>query len=421
MSIGYACLTLGVPDTAIKKCMMKNADDVRLHTLIGENLSALERMVDYNIKNSIRLFRISSDIIPFASSPVNTIPWMQIYQDRLAGIGQKVRQSGMRVSMHPGQYTVLNSPNDATVSGAVAELTYHTRFLDSLQVDDTNKIILHVGGAYGDKAAAMSRFCKKYDELDSRIKARLVIENDDSIYNVEEVLTLGVKCRIPVVFDNLHNQTNPAPAVMDEPQWIRECKQTWMEKDGRQKIHYSQQDAGKKPGAHSGSISIDAFMRFYQSLGEEKPDIMLEVKDKNISAIKCVLCTLEKGEISALEREWARYKYLVLEHSQQAYQSIRRLIRNKSAYPAIEFYRVVEEALKQPVHSGSALNAAAHVWGYFKETANAREKAGVAKSMAAYEAGKGQLALLKRRLYALAKTYGQQYLLESYYFHDMTE
>ena len=148
---------------------------------------------------------------------------------------------------------------------------------------------------------------------------------------------------------------------------------------------------------------------------------MLEVKDKNISATKCVLCTLEKGEISSLEREWARYKYLVLEHSQQAYQSIRTLLKNKSAYPAIAFYRVVEEALKQPVHSGSALNAAAHVWGYFKETANAREKAGVAKSMAEYEAGKGQLALLKRRLYALAKAYEQQYLLESYYFNDMTE
>ncbi len=421
MSIGYACLALGVPDTTIKKCMIKNADEERLNTLISENLSALERMVDYNIKNGICLFRISSDIIPFASSPVNTIPWSQIYGDRLAAIGDKVQKSGMRVSMHPGQYTVLNSPNDATVSSAVAELMYHTQFLDSLKADDTNKIILHVGGAYGDKQAALRRFYENYHALDSRIKARLVIENDDTIYNIEEALALGVKCRIPVVFDNLHHQTNPPPTDTDEVQWIRECAKTWGEKDGRQKIHYSQQDVDKKPGAHSSSISIDAFLNFYQSLGDEKPDIMLEVKDKNISAKKCLLCTAEKGTISELEREWACYKYLVLEHSQQAYQSIRVLLKNKSAYPVMEFYHIMEQALKQPVQPGSALNAAAHVWGYFKEKANAREKAGVAKTMADYETGRGQLALLKRKLYTLAKTYGQEYLLKSYYFFDMAE
>jgi UV DNA damage endonuclease len=51
-------------------------------------------------------------------------------------------------------------------------------------------------------------------------------------------------------------------------------------------------------------------------------DIMLEVKDKNLSALKCINTVTNRG-MSALESEWARYKYSVLEHSPVIYQSIR--------------------------------------------------------------------------------------------------
>lgn len=416
MSIGYACHALCVPNTTIQKCLIKNADEKRLHELIGGNIAALEKMVDYNIQNNIRLFRISSDIIPFASSPVCTIPWALTHGEALAKIGEKIRQSGMRVSMHPGQYTVLNSSSEKTQESAARELLYHAQLLNSLQADDTSKIVLHVGGAYGDKPAALHRFCQQYHRLDSRIKARLVIENDDTIYNIQEVLELGTRLSIPVVFDNLHHYTNPAGDAMDEAGWIRECAKTWRKQDGRQKIHYSQQDPCKKPGAHAKSIAIDAFMQFYKSLGEDKPDIMLEVKDKNLSAIKCLLCTAEKGEIAAIEREWGRMKYLVLEHSQAAYQSIRELLNDKTATPALAFYRLVEAALLEPAGRGSALNAAVHILGYFKEMATGRECAGVQKCMEEYQAGRKPLAALKRRLYALAQAYEQTYLLESYYF-----
>lgn len=416
MSIGYACLALGVPNTNLQKCLIKNADEARLNKLISDNLASLERMVDYNMRNSIRLFRISSDIIPFASSPVNNIPWAQAYGERLAAIGRKVRESGMRVSMHPGQYTVLNSPNTQTVENAIMELEYHALFLDSLGMNVTNKIILHVGGAYGDKHAAMQRFGERYQTLSDYVKARLVIENDDRIYNIQDVLEIGFKNQIPVVFDNLHHQTNPCVDFASEAEWGAECAKTWSSSDGRQKIHYSQPDPAKKPGAHSPSIGIDEFLHFYGDLGDTKPDIMLEVKDKNISAVKCVLCTTEKRSIGALEREWGCYKYLVLERSQQIYQQIRHLLNNKAVYPATEFFRLTEAALAQPVEVGSAINAAMHVWGYFKDVATARQKDDFLKSLDSYAVGKVPLASLKRKLYSLSEMYGQDYLVESYYF-----
>ncbi|MFR1638847.1 MAG: DUF1722 domain-containing protein [Eggerthellaceae bacterium] len=102
---------------------------------------------------------------------------------------------------------------------------------------------------------------------------------------------------------------------------------------------------------------------------------MLEVKDKNLSAIKCILCTSEHGRFSQLEREWARYKYAVLEHDQAAYLALRALLKDKRTWPTVPFYEIVERALAAPVEPGSFRNAAQHVWGYVAPHATAREHA----------------------------------------------
>ncbi|MHC1786512.1 MAG: UV DNA damage repair endonuclease UvsE [Christensenellales bacterium] len=414
--IGYACLALAVPGTDLKKCLIRQADEARLSGLINHNLLSLERMIDYNVAHGIRLFRISSDIIPFASSPVNSLPWWETQREQLERIGRKIQDGGLRVSMHPGQYTVLNSPNRQTAENAVAELLYHARFLDALGVDKRHKIILHVGGVYGDKEAALLRFKERWQGLAEGIKRRLVIENDDRSYHAQDVLGLGEALGIPVVFDNLHHEVNPSPDGGSSREWVAACGRTWGPQDGRQKIHYSQADPLKQPGAHSPGIAIDPFLAFWASLGEPAPDIMLEVKDKNLSTLKCILCTAQDGRIGLLEGEWARYKYLVLERSQAIYQQIRRLLKDKGCYPALPFYRLVEAALRLAPDRGSAINAAAHVWGYFKDVATPAQKKAFAAQLAAFSSGEASLDALKRRLYKLAEAYDMTYLLGSYYF-----
>ena len=141
MRIGYACITLGVVGTDYRTCMQKNASEEVLTGLIANNLQALSSAVDYNIRNGIRLFRITSDLIPFGSSPVNTLDWSSLFASELAQIGQAIRKSGMRVSLHPGQYTVLNTPREEVFRRAVDDLVYHNRILDGLGLDHSNKII----------------------------------------------------------------------------------------------------------------------------------------------------------------------------------------------------------------------------------------------------------------------------------------
>ena len=69
MSIGYACSNIGTPNTNIRSFMQRNATPEKQTEVTEHNLAALDKMIDYNRKNNIKLFRISSDLIPFGSSP----------------------------------------------------------------------------------------------------------------------------------------------------------------------------------------------------------------------------------------------------------------------------------------------------------------------------------------------------------------
>jgi UV DNA damage endonuclease len=394
---------------------MKNATSEKLLELIEHNLTSLENIIDYNIENNILLFRISSDIIPFGSSTVNNIPWWDIFEERFQVIGEKIIKSKMRVSMHPGQYTVLNSPKEDVVERAVEDLIYHNRFLDCLNAGRDSKIILHIGGVYGDKKSAVTRFMDNYKLLDESIKNRLVIENDDKSFNIRDVVDIGIKLNIPVVYDNLHNAVNPYDNSSDDF-WIRECSKTWGFSNGRQKVHYSQQNQDKKKGSHSETIGIVEFMDYYRSVAAENLDIMLEVKDKNLSCIKCINSTVQNKNIKYLEKEWSRYKYSVLEKSPEDYLKIRQLLKNKNVYDAVSFYNILECAMSRREEKGHAINALQHVWGYFKDLATENEKNSFMKLVDGYMKSEASLLTVKNYLKKLTIKYGQEYLKNSYYF-----
>ena len=420
--IGYACITLGEHDIAYRTCRQTNATPDLLKQIIAHNLDALGRAIDYNQRNGIRLFRISSDLIPFGSSPVNQLVWWDLFAPQLAQIGKKIQQAGMRVSMHPGQYTVLNSTSESVVQNAIDDLVYHNRFLDSLGVGSANKIILHVGGVYGDKPQAIERFKSIWYSLDTSIQRRLVLENDDKSYTISDVLELGNALGIPVVYDNLHNRLKPSDASKSDDFWINLCRPLWHDRDGRQKIHYSQQNPAKSNGSHSESIQIDEFLAFVDDLTVPDLDIMLEVKNKNLSARKCVLAVTEKPVMRELEVEWSRYKYTVLEHNPDDYAKIRQLLNDKKSSPVLEFYHLLEHALAQPITVGHAENAAMHVWGYFKYKVDEKEKVQVMAAIDRLRHADGQeqviksLQSYKNLLWKLTLKYNDRYLAESLYF-----
>ncbi|WP_027107813.1 UV DNA damage repair endonuclease UvsE [Lacticigenium naphthae] len=417
MSIGYACLTVGIPNTDLKSVTKKNATEERLKEVIQHNLNALENMIDYNSKQNIRLYRISSDLIPFGSSPVNTLNWGEIYGEDFRRIGKKIKNNDLRVSFHPGQYTVLNSPHSDVVERAIEDLRYHNKIMECMEIDFTHKIVVHIGGVYGNKEEAIKRFIQTFRKLDQPIKNRLIIENDDRLYTVEDVLGIAEACSIPVVFDNLHHTANHQGDPKTEAYWIKEVNNTWREMDGKQKVHYSQQASSKRIGAHTKTIYIGPFLDFYRTLPDTSIDIMLEVKDKNISTIKINNALSIDKNIARLEKEWARYKYAVLEKSPENYQAIRQLLKNKNEYPVIQFYQLIEEAMDTITFEGNAVNAAQHVWGYLNDGAIESEKRAFERNLTKYRNNEGKLRTVKNQLLKLAEKQAKDYLIQSLYFY----
>jgi len=424
MKIGYACLTIGVTDTKISGCTLKQAAPERLREVSDGNLSSLRNILSWNAAHDIRMFRISSDIIPLASHPDVSVPWQDWFGERLLDIGRFAVENGIRLSMHPGQYTVLNALEDRVRLAAVEDLRFHAGFLDALGVDATNKVILHVGGVYGDKKAAMDRFVQESGNLPPHVLKRLILENDDTRFPLEDVLAVAERTGLPVVFDNLHNQMEPSPAFagLTDADLIRLCAKTWRPEDGHQKIHYSQLRPGASPGAHSATIDLEKFLAFVEPLGNEVPDVMLEVKDKNLSALKCTLGLAPKLKPARLEAEWARYKYSVLEKDAAAYLNIRRLLQDKEAVRRQEkgivprFYKFVDDAMAMPETAGAAVNALQHVWGYVKRDVTDAERKRWLVLLAGYQAGTVKLASVKNHLRKCAERQEQTYLLDSLYF-----
>ena len=283
--IGYACINTKL-DPPNRTCRLKNATPEKILELASANVEALQPILDWNAAHGIELFRITSDLIPFGSHPINTVPWWRILKSQFARLGDFIASKGLRVSMHPGQFTILNSPRREVVANSVKELEYHTAVLDALGVDNSHKIVIHLGGVYGDKAESLSRFVENCKRLNSRIRARLVIENDERCYTVDDVLGASRAIGVPVVFDVFHHIWNPALEALPVRSIIGLAAKTWRKRDGRVKIHYSNQWPGGPAGAHSKSINVGKFLQFYDTIHDLDLDIMLEVKDKEQSVLK---------------------------------------------------------------------------------------------------------------------------------------
>lgn len=178
LRIGYACVNTQLPSAA-RTLRLANATPERLRELIAANLDALEAIIRWNEEHGIEVFRMTSNLVPFASHPANTLAWWDEFAERFNELGRLLAPGRARVSTHPGQYTVLSSKNHAVAAAAVAELDYHATLLAALGLDRSHKIVLHVGAGAAERADARRRFVAARERLSDGARERLVLENDE--------------------------------------------------------------------------------------------------------------------------------------------------------------------------------------------------------------------------------------------------
>lgn len=261
----------------------KNPNLNKIDEIILENLDNLSKIIDYNIKNNIHFYRLTSKLIPLATKKDVVFDYINKYKFLYEEIGDKIKKHNIRVDVHPDQFCVLNSTKKEVLENTFEILEYHYKILDALNIE--NKIIiLHVGSSVLGKQNSIKRFINNFYKLPKYIQECIAIENDDKIYNILDCLYICKKLKIPFVLDYHHHVCNN---VCEIDEYLNEIFKTWKITP---KIHFSSPKNKTKKDfrSHHDYINIDDFINFLQKIKNINLDIMLEAKAKDEALFRLV-------------------------------------------------------------------------------------------------------------------------------------
>lgn len=183
----------------------------RLADLCRSNAEALLAALGFCASHGIGAFRISSQILPVKTHPaagyeMDDLPGGTDVIARFRECGRFAGANDVRLSLHPDQFVVLNSPNPQTLANSLAELDYQAEVAEWVGADTIN---LHGGGAYGDKGAALGALRRNIERLPEPVRSRLTLENDDRIYTPSDLLPVCADTGVSLAYDVHHHRCRP--------------------------------------------------------------------------------------------------------------------------------------------------------------------------------------------------------------------
>jgi len=246
-----------------------------------QNVQDLYKIMEWNVDRHINLFRISSEIFPWASEyELKDLPDYEEIKNTLQYTGMYARDNGIRLTTHPGPFNVLVSPRPHVVENTITDLTIHGELFDLLGLERSpyNLINIHCNGVYGDKMGAMNRFIENFKRLPESVQTRLTVENDDkaSMYSVKDLMYIHENTGIPIVFDYHHYKFNTGG--QSEQEALELAMSTWG--DVKPLVHYSESKALHE---NDDSIKDQAHSDYINDLPKlygNDVDVMVESKAK---------------------------------------------------------------------------------------------------------------------------------------------
>ena len=295
INLGYACINMELssqkPKITTNRSMIKRtflAKGLEYASELAElNTRDLLPILVWNNRHNIKVFRMSSCLFPWASEyMLEDLPnWDQI-QYNLSRAGRYAKETGIRLSFHPGPFNILSSNKDHVIQNSIVDLSIHGKIMDYMEQPRNHnaKINIHIGASYGDRKSAMERFCKNFDRLNDSVKSRLTVENDDraNLFSTADLYE-GVFKNVgtPIVFDFHHHKF--CGGGQNEQEALETAISTW----GNivPTCHYSesaQLKEGKKKVANAHSDYIYDKIENYG----HRLDIVIEAKAKEKALFK---------------------------------------------------------------------------------------------------------------------------------------
>lgn len=273
------------------------------HPHLSVSLAYLRDMFAYLATAGVDMYRLSPELAPYANHP--ELPEFRNQVDEcgpeLRLLGARARVAGLRLSIHSGQHVVINSPDPDLANRSAADLVTQASILDSMTLGPEAVVIVHLGGIYEDRAAALARFSTAYAVLPVETRRRLVLENDDVRFGVSDLLHVHEQTGIRLVFDYLHHRLNN-PTGMATREALAACLATWPEAE-HPKIHFSsprtELNLDPRPGGspphvrppqwrnHSDYVNPFEFIDFLRAAGGLRAfDVMLEAGAKDLALLQ---------------------------------------------------------------------------------------------------------------------------------------
>ncbi|WP_150271975.1 UV DNA damage repair endonuclease UvsE [Paenibacillus tepidiphilus] len=298
---GYVAMSTVIKDCSPSKTMTmasfsklddREAGIRKLESIAKQNLHNTLRLLRHNAASDIRVYRLTSKLIPLATHPdlADWNPFAALAAD-FAEVGGFIRKHRMRVSFHPDHFTVLSTPRPEVLASSVRDLQHHTDMLAALGLPATAKNNIHIGGAYGDKPAAADRFRKHFAGLPASLQERMTLENDDKTFNAVETLAVCRELGVPMVLDIHHQWVNNEGELPWElwPDILRTWESSLARADlapGEQlppKIHVSSPRSPSDPRSHADGVEPAPLLAFLRRIAADTPavDVMIEAKAKD--------------------------------------------------------------------------------------------------------------------------------------------
>ncbi len=286
--VGYACINEHLKPKTFRSCRLKTIKEKGidyLKQIILHNVEFTNEILKWNLDHTILMYRVTSDLMPLVThrDVLAMSDWRWYEDEEIAGklkaIQILVQENRMRLSMHPDQFTVLNSNKPKVVAASIEYLEYHAKLMHAMGGHD---LILHVGGVYGEKEEAKRRFVEQFHLLSAEIKMLLRLENDDKSYSISDVLEISEATGIPVVFDYHHYRCLTDGKITED--LIGKIERTWQH--GMPKMHVSSGKTYEKDKSHHAYISWEDCRRVWEIYQRHDVDVMIEAKMKDRAALR---------------------------------------------------------------------------------------------------------------------------------------
>ncbi len=218
----------------------RDVAEQKLWDLMVQNISSIERLVERvgQLNENLRMVRLSSDILPVYTESTWCRYWrrsdVRLYAERaFARVGALARERDVRLSFHPGQFTVLASDNDNIVNRSIEEFEYHAdmiRWMGYGQKFQDFKCNVHIAGRRGAQGIR-----DVYDRLSPEARNTITIENEEMKHGLVDCLELYDL--VPIVLDIHHHFVREGEYINANDPRIQRILDGW--RDVRPVIHYS--------------------------------------------------------------------------------------------------------------------------------------------------------------------------------------